>query len=125
MSLRFKSLLAVLTLTAGVSLVAAVPHFTVTKSLPAANQVVEQSPERLQYWFSEAPADGVSTIKLLRGTTEIALAKTVVVPAEKTMHASPEKPLEPGTYKMTWRAAGGDGHVMSGETAFTIATPKH
>jgi copper resistance protein C len=125
MSLRLKSLLAVLTLAGSASLAAAVPHFSVTRSMPAANQVVEQAPARLQYWFSEAPAEGVSTIKLLRGTTEIALAKTVVVTAEKSMHASPEKSLEPGAYKMTWRAAGGDGHVMSGETTFTIAAPKH
>ena len=118
------SVVAGLTLVGGVSLAAVVPHFSVIRSLPAANQVVEQSPQRLQYWFSEAPAEGVSSIKLSRGTTEITLARTVVVAAEKSMHASPEKPLEPGAYKMTWRAAGSDGHVMSGETTFTIAAPK-
>ncbi len=99
-------------------------HFSVVRSAPAADQVLTVSPERLQYWFSQAPAEGVSEIKLLRGTVEVAVTRTTIVAGEKAMFASPAKPLEPGVYKMTWRAAGDDGHAMKGETTFTVASPK-
>jgi copper resistance protein C len=30
------------------------------------------------------------------------------------------EPLAPGTYKVVWRAVGGDTHVISGEFGFTV-----
>src|SRR5688572_10698022 len=30
------------------------------------------------------------------------------------------EPLAPGTYKVVWRAVGGDTHIISGELGFTV-----
>jgi methionine-rich copper-binding protein CopC len=36
------------------------------------------------------------------------------------MYAEPVKPLTNGEYAMAWRAAGDDGHVLSGEVKFVV-----
>ena len=106
------------------SLAAASPvHFSFVRSVPEAKQKLTESPKRLQTWFSEAPSAGVSRLVLVRGTTEIKIGKTVIVGAEKSMYAEPVQPLEPGSYTLTWKAAGDDGHALSGEIAFTVAPP--
>ena len=87
---------------------------------PVKDQKLEVPPPRLQLWFSQAPAPGVSQITLKRDALEIALGKTVVDDKEKSMYADPVKPLGVGAYTLNWRAAGDDGHVLSGEIRFSI-----
>jgi methionine-rich copper-binding protein CopC len=104
-----------------VAAAAAAPmHFAVTKSSPAKDQTVKEAPKRLQVWFSQAPATVVSEMKLKKGADDVALGKVVVVAADKTMYADPVKPLVNGAYILSWRAAGDDGHVLSGEIKFTV-----
>jgi methionine-rich copper-binding protein CopC len=96
-------------------------HFSLVKSTPAAGQALEASPTRVQLWFSEAPAPGVSQLKLLTADkTELPLEKTII-DKDKSMHADVPKPIAPGAYVLSWRAAGADGHVLSGEIKFTVA----
>ena len=95
-------------------------HFSVVKSTPGKDQKLETAPARLQIWFSQAPATVVSEIKLKRGDAEVALGKTVIHAADKSMYADPVKPLENGAYALAWRAAGDDGHVLSGEIKFIV-----
>ena len=97
-------------------------HFSLTKSAPSKDQKVEVSATttRLQLWFSEAPAAPVSRLGLKRDAVDIALGKIVVVEKEKSLYADSVKPLEAGAYTLTWRAAGDDGHVMTGEVKFSI-----
>ena len=116
------SLAVVLCVVAGVN--ANAFHFSVTKSAPAKDEVFTAAPKRLQLWFSEAPAAVVSEIKLKKGAEEIALGKSTVVAAEKTLYAEPSKPLANGAYVMSWRAAGDDGHVLTGEVKFTVEIKK-
>src|SRR5687767_13125435 len=93
-----------------------VRHFSLVKSAPAKDQKFDAAaaPTRLQLWFSETPAAPASQIVLKRDAVDVALGKVVVVAKEKSIYADPVKPLEPGAYTLTWRAAGDDGHVMSG-----------
>lgn len=100
-------------------------HLSVVRSTPAKDAKLEAAPARLQIWFSQAPAAGVSEIKLKRGDADVALGKTTVVAADKTMYAEPAKPLTNGEYLLAWRAAGDDGHVLSGEIKFVIAIKTH
>lgn len=95
-------------------------HFSLVRSVPAKDQTLEVPPPRLQLWFSQAPAPVVSQITLKQGVLDVALGKTVVDDKEKSMYAEPVKPLAAGAYTVTWRAAGDDGHVMSGDIKFTI-----
>ena len=101
--------------------VSAAAHFSLVKSSPATGQTLEASPKRLQLWFSETPAAGVSQLKLFGADkTALALDKTVI-DKDKSIYADVPKPLAPGAYLLSWRAAGDDGHVQSGEIKFTVA----
>ena len=97
-------------------------HFALIRSTPAKDQKIEATtaPTRLQLWFSEVPAAPASHLALKREATDVALGKFVVVEKDKSLYADSAKPLEAGTYTLTWRAAGDDGHVMSGEVKFSI-----
>jgi methionine-rich copper-binding protein CopC len=99
-------------------------HFSVVRSLPAADATLDASPETLQVWFSQVPAVGVSQLKLgVAGNekSEIELGKTAIDAQAKSMTAVVTRALPPGAYVIRWRGAGDDGHVMSGEIKFTFA----
>ncbi len=96
-------------------------HFELIRSTPAANVTVKTTPARLQLWFTQVPAAGVSVIALKNDAGDVALGKTVIVAAEKSMWAEPAKPLTAGTYTLHWRGAGDDGHVQQGDIVFTAA----
>ena len=97
-------------------------HFSLVRSAPAKDQKVEATtaPTRLQLWFSEAPAAPASQVSLKRDTADIAIGKIVVVQKDKSLYVDSVKPLEAGAYTLAWRAAGDDGHVMSGEVKFSV-----
>jgi hypothetical protein len=118
MSRRLLATLATMMLAAVVG--ADALHFSVVRSTPGKDQKLETAPARLQIWFSQAPAAAVSEIKLKRGTADVELGKTVIHAADKSMYAEPVKPLENGAYALAWRAAGDDGHVLSGEIKFVV-----
>jgi methionine-rich copper-binding protein CopC len=99
-------------------------HFALVKSAPAAGAKLEASPEKLQLWFSQLPAAGVSKLTLgVAGDdkSEIAIGATSIDAGEKSLTAAITKPLAAGSYVIRWRGAGDDGHVMSGQVPFTIA----
>jgi copper resistance protein C len=110
-----------------VSSVSAAPlwHFTMLRSVPAKDQTLAVAPTRLQIWFSEAPAAGVSKLTLLRADKAVALKPLVLTASDKSIYADPVKPLDAGSYTLNWRTAGDDGHVMSGELKFTIEPKPH
>ncbi len=99
-------------------------HFAVVKSTPALNATVTESPKRIQLWFSQVPVEAVSQMKLAGADkTEVALGKVVADKESKSIYADVTAALKPGAYVATWRSAGDDGHVQSGELKFTF-TPK-
>jgi methionine-rich copper-binding protein CopC len=118
MSRLLRATLATMLLTAVVA--ADGRHFSVVKSTPGKDQKLETAPARLQLWFSQAPAAAVSEIKLKRGEADVELGKTVILATDKSMYADPVKPLQNGAYALAWRAAGDDGHVLSGEIKFVV-----
>ena len=100
-------------------------HFAVSKSSPTKDQTLDASPKRIEIWFSQVPAAPVSEIKLFGADKkEVAVGKTVVDKEAKSMHADVPKPLTPGAYVISWKGAGDDGHVQTGEIKFTVAAPK-
>lgn len=121
---RVHFLLAALLVTAAVAVPSAA-HFTVSKSTPSNNQKLTASPARVQIWYSQVPAAGVSQVKLLAADkSEVPLGKTVVDKESKSMYADVTSPLKPGAYVVSWRAAGDDGHVLTGEIKFTLTEKK-
>ncbi len=96
-------------------------HFELLRSTPANKAALTTPPARLQLWFSQLPAAGVSHLTLTTGQKNVAVSKTVIVTKDKSMYVDPVAPLAPGPYVIHWRGAGDDGHVQSGEIAFSVA----
>ena len=100
-------------------------HFALSKSSPEKDQVLTASPKRLELWFSQVPAAGVSQIKLAKADkTEITVGKTLIDEKAKSMYVELATPLALGAYVIAWKGAGDDGHVSTGEIKFSIAAPK-
>ena len=114
---------AALVLALSICTLAAAPrfHFALVKSTPSAGEKLAAAPARLQMWFSQSPAPGVSTITLKHGETDVDVKKPVIDAKDKSITVEPVKPLAAGDYVAKWRGAGDDGHVMTGEVKFTIA----
>jgi hypothetical protein len=119
--MRLRIAVLLLVVAAWVATPGAFFHFELLRSTPAGKSTIKASPARIQLWFSQVPAAGVSTVTLFNDGKRAEVGKTVINASDKSMYADPVRPLAPGSYVIHWRGAGDDGHVQSGNIAFTIA----
>ncbi len=98
-------------------------HLKLARSSPAADAVLESSPDVLQLWFSEEPLLPLSGVTLAGPRGPIKL-EPLRAGGERSVVAKVGATLEPGAYRVDWKAAGDDGHVISGTVPFSIK-PKH
>jgi methionine-rich copper-binding protein CopC len=92
-------------------------HTQLVRSSPAENASLEKSPPVATLVFAE-PVTLTAVRIESRGGGTTALKS---LPAKPTAEASVALPaLAPGFYKMSWRAIGDDGHIMSGEIHFSV-----
>jgi methionine-rich copper-binding protein CopC len=97
-------------------------HNHLVKSLPAAGDTVAASPKEVRLWFSEKPAIRFTSVTLLTAdSTKIVTIKAVATEDSMAAAAPLPTPLSPGSYLITWRTAGTDGHAIRGTYRFTIA----
>lgn len=90
-------------------------HTRLESSTPADKSKVK-APQAIELHFNE-PAR-LTSLTLQLGTEA---AKSLAVPAKAARDiAVPVSGLTAGEYKVAWRIAGADGHVMSGSFAFTV-----
>ena len=94
-------------------------HMAYSKSLPAKDATISESPNHLRVWFTQDPELAVSQLSLEGPNGEVALGKTTVAD-ENSLVADISGALGPGSYTVRWRSAGNDGHVQRGDFAFTI-----
>lgn len=97
-------------------------HIKLIRTAPAADSTLESPPAQLQLWFTEEPLlpmsgvtltgpKGVVKLEALKAGSERSLVATI---------ASPGAPLEPGAYRIDWKAAGDDGHIAQGSVNFNV-----
>ena len=98
-------------------------HLKLTRSTPAADDVLESPPGALQLWFSEEPVLPLSGMTLTGPGGPLKL-EPLLSGSERSLVAKIGATLEPGAYRVEWKAAGDDGHVISGTVQFSIK-PKH
>lgn len=98
-------------------------HFELIRSSPAAKSTISGAAAsvRIQLWFTQVPAVGVSRLALKGPSGDLALGKTVIEPKDKSMYADAAGPLPEGAYTITWRGAGDDGHMQQGMIPFTVS----
>ncbi|MCY4645293.1 MAG: copper resistance protein CopC [Gammaproteobacteria bacterium] len=120
-SLAGCTLLLVLVLTGALDHLAL--HFSLSKSEPAAEAAVSP-PEELRLWFTQAPQDKSTSIRLLAGDTLVETGPAIPDSEDdKVYSVAVERTLEQGAYNIAWRAMAADGHVVRGEIPFTVQVP--
>jgi copper resistance protein C len=95
-------------------------HADLMRSTPAANATVE-APKAVQLVFSERIVPAFSKIEISMVGHDMTIpVETKVSSDGKTMTGTPKGRFMKGAYKITWVAAGADGHRMKGEIPFKV-----
>jgi len=114
-----KRLLSSLSLALFFAIGAAQAHTHLESSMPADKAVVSVAPKQVMLHFSEP-----SRLTAVSIQKEGEKKETAVSALPKQVATDLTVPVEisgPGTYKLKWRAIGGDNHVMSGALQFTVS----
>ena len=96
-------------------------HLKLTKSAPAKDAELVDSPAEIRLWFSQATELSISRIQMTAADgTVIELGKVETGPDNALVAAVPT-PLAAGTYEVAWRTSSGDGHPIRGTIGFAVA----
>ena len=99
----------------------AMVHNHLVKSTPTAGTTLSASPKEVRLWFNERPTIAFTSVTLLRAdSTKIVTIKAVATDDSLSVAAPLPTPLAPGSYLVTWRTAGTDGHAIRGTYGFSI-----
>lgn len=97
-------------------------HLRLTKSAPAENAALSESPTEIRLWFSQETELSISRIVVTAADgTEIELGK-VEAAEENALVVAMVDVLSAGTYEVAWRTSSGDGHPIRGTFGFTVTT---
>jgi methionine-rich copper-binding protein CopC len=90
------------------------------KAQPAADSA-GAAPKAIELEFNETVAPKDSVVQLMRNDTG-ANVEVAAQPAKdgKSLQATPNSPLTPGSYMVMWSAAGADGARANGDYNFTV-----
>ena len=114
--MKLARLLCALTLSTAAVITQA--HTHLQNSNPIESSVVGTPPSQVVLTFSEAARVTAAWIQKGEGPKE----KLGPLPDESSASVTlPLPSLTPGTYVVSWRAAGDDGHVMPGQVHFTVS----
>ena len=94
-------------------------HLAVTKTMPDADAVVTKSPQTIEVWFTQDPDPAISQLSLEGPSGTVKLGDTKVSD-EKSLMAMISGTLAFGSYTVSWRTAGDDGHVRRGDFVFNV-----
>ena len=95
-------------------------HLHLTKSFPAADQILQQPPDTVRLWFSEEPELALAAVGLEGPGGKVDMGKPEPTSDPKSFKAMLIGQLEAGSYRITWRAAGADGHAIRGRYDFEL-----
>ena len=94
-------------------------HLKLTKSSPVEGATLASPPRQLQLWFNEEPLLPLTSVTLTgpNGAVKIDPPRAAV---ERSLTVAIGATLPPGAYRIAWKAAGDDGHVVLGTVDFTV-----
>lgn len=96
-------------------------HLRLTASYPAADDILSAPPDTVRLWFSEAPERSLSAIRIEGADGDVEMGKVEGTDHPTSIRAEVLGELPPGDYRVAWRTAGSDGHVMRGSYQFGVA----
>jgi len=98
-------------------------HLALTDSYPKKDQVLAESPDTIRLWFSEEPELALARISLEGESGKIEMGKARETDDPRSFEADVlVEQLPAGSYRVAWRAAGSDGHVVRGRYNFEVRT---
>jgi methionine-rich copper-binding protein CopC len=100
----------------------AAPHLHLEASYPAADDALSAAPDTVRLWFNEEPELSLAAIGIESAQGQVEVGDVEATDDPKSVRARVVSMLAPGEYRVTWRAAGSDGHVVRGSYAFSVAT---
>lgn len=99
-------------------------HGFIVRAVPENQAVLQRSPTRLQYWFSEGLEPDYSSIKVRDQNSNIIATGGVDTENTALMRAQLPPNLPDGTYIAELRIAfASDGHVITETRVFTVGAP--
>ena len=95
-------------------------HAHLKQATPADGSILTAAPSAVVLRFSEAARLTAAWIQRAGGARE----KLHSLPAKPASEISVALPhLTPGTYVLSWRVMGDDGHILPGQLHFTLSPP--
>jgi methionine-rich copper-binding protein CopC len=98
-------------------------HFGLSRSSPEAESSVAAPPE-VKLWFTEEPQEGTVSIRLLEAEDAGIHVMDPVQDSEdpRVFSVALHGTVPAGTYTVSWRGMGADGHVVRDTFQFTVAS---
>jgi methionine-rich copper-binding protein CopC len=97
-------------------------HLRLTKSYPSADQVLTTAPDTVRLWFSEEPELALAAIGIEGANGKVEVAKVEKTDDPTSFKARVVGDLAAGSYRVTWRTSGSDGHAIRGRYDFELKT---
>lgn len=96
-------------------------HTELVRSSPAANATVTTSPRTITLTFSERVVPTFSKFELTMPVHRMNIPVTTTVSGDgKRIVGTVSSRLMKGSYRVSWTAAGSDGHKMTGSYSFKV-----
>jgi methionine-rich copper-binding protein CopC len=96
-------------------------HFGLSRSQPEAGSSVA-APSEVKLWFTEEPQEGTMSIRLLEAADAGVHVMDPVQDSEdpRAFSVALHGTIPDGTYTVSWRGMGADGHVVRDTFQFTV-----
>lgn len=94
-------------------------HTGLASSLPADGAQLQQSPENLELEFTAAVM--LASVSLIDGSGQRVELQFKPRSQPDATHRVALPTLAAGSYRVNWKALGGDGHTVDGSFAFSLA----
>lgn len=97
-------------------------HFALERSSPEADATV-QAPSEIRLWFTQEPQEGTTSIRVVEGEEAGVEIGEVTQDADDptSFFVEVQGTLPAGTYTVSWRGMGQDGHVVRDSFQFSVA----
>ena len=101
---------------------AAHAHAFLDQSEPKVGSTVQTPPAEVRIWFTEALEPAFSSISVTNAAgSTVTTGKATVDPKDPKLLEVGLKPLQPGTYVVSWRVISVDTHPTQGNFTFSVA----
>ena len=102
---------------------AASAHAVLVRSDPSNDSVVQQQPRQVTLRFNEPVESAFGSIRVYDSSAKRLDDGEVRRPDDKTVTVGIDRPLERGTYTVTWRVLSADSHPVHGAFVFHYKAP--